>query len=229
VKRGCVFISAGDKERFASYATEKLTSNYDVVVNYYGKDADKSSRLRESSSKFFSLKATKFVALKSVYDSEIRGKYEWVAVFDDDALFLSGYMDDLIFEGNRLNLDLVSGCQSGKISHGVHIKEGGDHHVRYVNFVEMNFPVFRNEALSRYMDVYDGKLFGWGNDWWYCSVLKTRTRMNAGIVERVCIENPHGHGEMDSFMDWTKREEQWKKAMLRLGLEEWDAKTIGYV
>lgn len=226
MKKICVFTSAGDRERFASYATKELIDRCDVVVNYYGLNEEKSLNLRGLASNFSSLKTSKFIALKAVYDSMIRNKYEWVAVFDDDALFLEGSMFDLVEEGDRFGLDLVSGCHKGKVSHDIHYRQEGSHTMRYVNFVEMNFPVFRNKALARYMDAYDGELCGWGNDWWYCNVLKTKTEMNTGIVERVIIENPDGNGEMESLMNWDLREQQWKDTMLRLGLEEWEPETI---
>lgn len=223
-----MFVSAGDKERFASYATEIL-SGYDVVVNYYGADEEKSRKLKSSSSRFTSLNTTKFIALKSLYDELIRDRYEWVAVFDDDAKFLSGTMDELVDAGMKFGLDVVSGCHKGKVSHpAAHKKHWGEHSVRYVNFVEMNFPVFRNDALARYMDVYDGSLCGWGNDWWYCNVLGTRSRNNAGVVDGVMIENPEVNGQMESFMVWTDRLAQWDRTKALLGLEEWKVETLGF-
>lgn len=226
--RACIFTSAGDKERFATFCSESLRE-YDVIINYYGDDEERRERLMKSSKKVVSLKTTKFIALKQIYDSEIRGRYDWVAVFDDDARFVEGSMGDLLGAGERFSLDIVSGSHVGKVSHPiVHKRVAGDHRIRYVNFIEMNFPVFRETALSKYMDAYDGKLCGWGNDWWYCNVLGTDSNKNAGIVDSVSIENPPANLEMERFMGWKSRMFQWEETKSRLGLKEWEMDTVGF-
>lgn len=227
MSKNCVFISVGDRERFASFCTEELAERYDIFINYYGDDNEKMKRLAKSSLMVFSMKTTKFISLKSIFKQAIENKYEWVAVFDDDAKFISGSMDDLVSAGKDFSLDVVSGAHVGKVSHPqVHRRVEGCHRMRMVNFVEMNFPVFREEALSRYMKIYDGKLCGWGNDWWYCNVFETNKRAVAGVVDSVVIENPTSNGEMERFMKHDDRMNQWNETKLRLGLSEWKRQTI---
>ena len=228
--RNCIYISAGDHERFASYSLEHLAGEYDIIINYYGSDEEK-RRSFSSAKALVSYPTTKFISLKKCYDELVRDRYEWVAVFDDDAMFTMGSIDDLLNSGERHALDIVSPVHdtSGRVSHRLHLKTKGDHDLRLVNFVEMNFPVFKNSALAMYMDEYDGRLCGWGNDWWYCNVLGTDRRLNAGVVDRVVVENPNTSGEMDCYMDAISRMEQWIETRNRLGLKEWDPKTVGFI
>jgi hypothetical protein len=229
--KNCVFVSAGDNERFASYAIDKLSNRYDIIVNHYGDDLEKRSRLTEGSTALVTMKMTKFMSLKRCYDRLIKGRYEWVAVFDDDAMFTSGSLDELIDIGTRYDLDIVSPVHdtSGRVSHRLHLKCEGDQKLRLVNFVEMNYPVFRNRSLEKYMDAYDGELCGWGNDWWYCNVLGTDTRLNAGVVDSVSVENPSVNGEMDSFLRVDKRMDQWEETKAKYSIREWDPRTVGYI
>lgn len=227
--KNCIFISAGDKEKFASKALEELSDRYDIVINYYGKDDEKIKMLKSQAAAFSSIKTTKFISLKQMYGEFIKDRYEWVAVFDDDAKFIAGSMDDLVVSGEKFGLDIVSGAHTGKISHPtIHSKKEGGHKVRYVNFVEMNFPVFRNKSLATYMNHYDGKLCGWGNDWWYCSVLGVEKNNNAGIVDSVVIENPEENGEMNNFMSRSLREEEWNRVKKSIGVVEWGHMTTGF-
>lgn len=227
--KSCIFVSAGDRERFASFATQKMREDFDIFINYYGEDEERMETLRGLSSGFSCIKSTKFISLKESYDRFIRGRYEWVAVFDDDAEFVLGSMNDLVAAGDEFGLEIVSGSHTGKVSHPrIHRRTEGDHKIRYVNFIEMNFPVFRNKSLAKYMDIYDRSLCGWGNDWWYCGVLETSRKKNAGVVDSVCIENPVGRGEMNMFMDWHKRQEEWNMFKDRVGFVEWERDTIGF-
>ena len=98
-----------------------------------------------------------------------------------------------------------------------------------VNFVEMNYPVFRNRSLEKYMNVYDGELCGWGNDWWYCNVLETDKRPIAGVVDAVSVENPSINGEMDAFLDVDSRMAQWAVTKEMYSIREWEPTTVGFV
>lgn len=227
--KNCIFISAGDKERFASWAIDNLSDDFDIIINYYGENEFKLNNFKSKTKKTISFKTTKFMSLKQIYDKHIKGKYEWVSVFDDDAKFVSGSMDELISCGKKFNLDIVSGSHFGKISHFIHKKVNGQHKIRYVNFIEMNFPVFKNTALEKYMNVYDGKLCGWGNDWWYCKTLGVDENKNAAIVDNVCIENPESNREMESFMSWDQRKTQWEELRNKLNIVEWEKINLDFV
>lgn len=226
--KNCIFISAGDRERFVTECINDSPINTDLIVNFYGDDKNKLEKFKRRCTHLTQIKSTKFVALKKIYEDLIENKYQWVAVFDDDAKLISGSINDLISKADKYKLDIVSGSHSGKISHPIHCQQL-DNEIRYVNFVEMNFPIFRERALSKYIKIYDGELCGWGNDWWYCHVLGTQLNYNAGIVDSVCIENPLTNGEMDGFMSAKNREEQWEKTMERYSLKQWKQKTLKVV
>lgn len=217
--KNCIFISAGDKERFASFAVKNLI-DYDIIINYYGDDKEKENYLKEKSTIFFTEKTTKFISLKKNYEL-IRDKYKWVAVFDDDAKFVCGSMDELINAGEKYNLIIISGCHVDKISYKLHEVPDKKYKIRFTNFIEMNFPVFKNEYLAKYMDKYDGGLCGWGNDFWYCNVLGSEKEFNMGILDTVIIENPLYNNAISTYMTDTDREKQWKYYKEIYSLEEW--------
>ncbi len=225
--KNCIFISAGDKERFASWAIENLADDFDIIINYYGNNELKLNNFKEKTNTI-SIKSTKFISLKQIYDKFIKNKYNWVSVFDDDAKFVSGSMQELVYYAERFNLDIISGSHTGKVSHFIHNKLDGNHKIRYVNFIEMNFPVFKNMALEKYMNVYDGKLCGWGNDWWYCKTLGANEKKIAAIVDSVCIENPQTNREMESFMGWEERRNQWENFKNKLNIVEWEKINLGF-
>lgn len=46
---------------------------------------------------------------------------------------------------------------------------GGEHRVRFTNFVEVTCPLFRTDALLDFLRrAYDPRLVGWGVDWCFC-------------------------------------------------------------
>jgi len=65
-KRHAIFIAAGDKETFASYALQNLAAYFDILIFFYGDDAKVRAGL-ERNARFLAVgSATKFNALKSL-------------------------------------------------------------------------------------------------------------------------------------------------------------------
>jgi hypothetical protein len=97
----------------------------------------------------------------------------------------------------------------------------------------MNFPVFKNTALKQYMDIYDGKLCGYGNDWWFLNVLDANNKNNCAITDKVVIFNPRYYQkkysdkknkttDIDHFMSPNDRKKQWLETMQKYDLKMWE-------
>lgn len=243
MKPNAIFISAGKNEDLATYVLKHEKDNFDIYINIY-ENCLNQEFIEGNATKCFNMRTTKFIALKRIYE-EYLSKYDIVCILDDDGIFTHGSVGDLPEYIHKYNLDIISPAQHpyGKLS--PYIDQimryySGDHKYRIVNYVEMNFPVFKNTALKKYMDIYDGQLCGWGNDWWYLNVLDADNRNCCGITDKVVVYNPDFHqkkfrykapsiSDIDVFMTKENRKNQWKKRKEKYNLIEWDIKNKEFV
>lgn len=243
-----IYISAGDNDTFGKYCIENLSKYCDVIINYYGQNNKDRLFFKMNSKRYSQIKTTKFVSLKQNY-KKIQ-KYNCVYVFDDDCIPIQGNLLDLYKILVKYNLSLVSPSHdpAGKgIIRLMHFTQG-DHKFRYTNFIEMNFPVFSQEALYNYMKVYDGKLCGWGNDWWFCYANKCYEQLNCGIVDSIIVKNPYNRNknktfgmlndhtyqnieksDIDNFMTKGDRRNQWIDVMKKYNIREWKRQNLKFV
>ena len=250
MKNIAIYVSAGNNDTFAKYAIENLSSDCDILVNYYGNNHNDAKFLFKHSKAFSNKNTTKFVSLKINYNKFKINQYDCVYVFDDDCILVQGNLIDLYKVLDHLNLKLISPSHDpngkGLIKLMHHVP--GNHKFRYTNFIEMNFPIFSQEALHNYMKVYDGKLCGWGNDWWFCHTNLSNRQLNCGIYDKVIVRNPfaankiHNYGllsdhtynnieksDIDNYMSKGDRRNQWIKTMIRYDIREWQRKNLKYL
>ena len=123
----------------------------------------------------------------------------------------------------------------------VRVGEQGEHTVRYVNFIEVTCPLFRADVLHDFLEAYDGRLVGWGVDYWFCQRLlgfldfrgrpddKSRRTCLAVVDSCVCVNPMDGAKkgdsqnetrEIDSLQGSGQRAASWSRTALRCGLEE---------
>jgi hypothetical protein len=233
----CFFTSIGDNLSVIE-RIKKDYPKYDIICNYYGENNSTYLKISKLSNLCIKNNLSKFQSLKLIYKN-IVDKYDYVFVYDDDACIVKGNLNVLINIATKYNLDIVSSSHDprGKISFQndiknhiqIHKPQNGNHIFRYTNFIEMNFPVFSNTALKKYMSVYDGVLCGWGNDWWYCNVLESDIKDIMGIVDSVIIYNPINSDKINTLMNIKDRENQWNVYKKIYGLDEWLVKTKSYV
>lgn len=250
MKNIAIYVSAGNNDTFGKYAIKNLQKYCDVIINYYGSNLKDRTFFKSNANKFSNLYTTKFISLKANYYLLNINSYDYVYVFDDDCELISGNILDLHIIMSRYNLALMSPSQDhlGKgIIELVH-HQLGDHIFRYTNFIEMNFPVFSQQALNNYMRVYDGQLCGWGNDWWFCDANKTYSSLNCGIYDKIIVRNPYNSqkkytygllndhtyaniekSDIDNFMTKGDRRNQWIKTMIKYNIMEWERKTLKYI
>jgi hypothetical protein len=226
----CFFTSTGDDLFLVDFIKDKYP-HYDMVCNYYGSNNKLFSYLKNICICAENNYLTKFPSIKKMYSK--LSLYDYVIVFDDDAKIVSGSIDSIIELMHRYNVAIASPSHDpkGKITYQNHFPQKGDHLFRYVNFVEMNFPIFSNNALYQYMAVYDGFLVGWGNDLFYSSVLRCDKVYNAAIIDSVVVHNPKNSNRINKFMKEKDRENQWLKFQKEknLPLSEPKPQTLKYI
>lgn len=227
MKNICFFTSIGDDLNLIEYI--HTNHNYDIVCNYYGdndlvfKDIQNIAKYAEKN------KLCKFPSIKKL--SSHIDNYDYIIIYDDDAIIKNGSIQDLLDIAIRYNLDIISCSQdpNGKISWKIHLPEYGNHTFRYVNFIEINFPIFSKQALKKFMLDYDGILCDWGVDYWYSHILQPETNMNMAIVDRVMIHNPKNSIRLNSVVDPHDRVKQMNKYLVKYNIPQIKPKVLGYV
>lgn len=229
------YTSTGYSSNSIDFYLSNLKDQCDLFFNYYGDDNQYYNNIKQYAVSSTHLKTTKFPALKNLFlNSDIK-TYDYILVFDDDMIMEYGDILSIPYIMQQYSIDIASSCHSnfGRFSHHIMLNHTGNHLFRYTNFIEMNFPIFNNYALNKYMINYDGILCGWGNDWWYLNVLDCNNKKNCAIIDSVCIKNPH-HEEkqfmtIDKFMDRESRHDQWKLTRHKFDLHQWNMKNIEFI
>lgn len=238
VVKNAIFVCAGDNETFASYCINNLLNNFDLIINFFGNDDTKFDYLKQHSKFIIRSHNTKFLALKKIYDSDNHtfDKYAYVVCFDDDAIITNGNINTLIQIAQKFSIDAMSPAQdiNGKLSHIITKKYPGNHIFRYTNFIEMNFPVFKTECLKQYLQIHDGLLCGYGNDWWFLNTIEANLpdKYNCGICDSVVVLNPLNatkKNNIDDFLSRKQRVKQWTRVKKKYNLTEWNKYTKGYI
>jgi len=221
----CFFTSIGNNLTLIDYI--KNTYDYDIVCNYYGENIDVLEKIKEKSVYCENNKICKFPALKKLYD--VVSEYDYIFIYDDDALVTQGSLDSLINIAYKYKLDLVSSahCSLGKISWPIHLPVKGNHLFRYVNFIELNFPIFSKNGLKKFMDQYDGLLCDWGVDYWYSYILQPEINFNMAIVDSIVIHNPKDSMKLDGVINPWDRVKQMDEYLIKFNIPRIEAKTIG--
>lgn len=231
-----IFISAGDNETFAKYASTYLTGHFDLAIFYYGGNKKKANDLSNVSSIFAVGVGTKFNSLKCMHEKipDLLHSYETVWVCDDDLVPVKGNIINVPDILKRFHLKVISPAQAlkGKISHQIMVQLAGEHIFRYVNFVEMGCPLFQSGSLADFLNVYDGSLSGYGIDWWFMNYFDAGNQLVAGIVDQVVFLNPHdahkkgGTRELDFYMNNDDQMRQWNKVKKEKNIVEWERKNL---
>lgn len=237
-KKSCFFISAGNNSLLCNHILKHkvFLNNFDLIINFYDTDESYFKKLSNIATHIEKNKTTKFISLKKMYDYAKIKNYECVYVFDDDAILIKGTFIKLQNLMLKYNLSLISPSHSknGKISFQELETQEGNHILRYVNFIEMNFPVFSRNALEKYMNVYDGSLCGYGNDWWFLNAIEADKNEFCAVCDNVIVENPHHHKKnksncIDSFMSLQKRSEEFLQVCKKQNLRDWNVRTTKYI
>jgi len=237
--RNLIYISAGDRETFASYVISNLLDYFDVGIFYYGGDHKKIERLAEFSSFFTVGKGTKFNSFQQFAQNnpEIYDLYDTIWLCDDDLIVVKGDLCVIPKILKEYNLKILSPAYStwGRMSHNIMRPHLWIRVFRFVNFVEMGSPLFDSQALKSFLNIYDGSLDGQGIDWWYCNFMKCDSELVAGIVDSIVFKNPYERDkgdsdrELDRYSDFLERKAQWGRCQSAQQLQVWSHRNLGSV
>jgi len=189
-RRFLLYTCAGKNSQIQRWANNK-NRLFDIFVTNY---SDSSGLNREYADFYNERKGAKFPNFKYLYDNKLidLNSYEGVMITDDDIIISSNSLDSLFLLLIKENLWILQPSYSsfGKISHE-HTKRALTSSMRYTNFVEVGYPIFKTEKLEEFMSVYDAKLTCYGLDWWFSSFLNKNETNKLAISDRYWCVNPH--------------------------------------
>ncbi len=216
-----VFTSAGDRSCVRDWVVGKR--GFDLWVTYYG---DRPGTLADIADLYNCRKGSKFQNLHAAYQAwpHLMREYEAVLVMDDDLLIGAEQMTRLFELRRELGLWLLQPAFSpwGKLSHPL-TRAVRTTRLRYTNFVEMGCPLFREDKLRAFLEVYDPVLVGYGIDWWYLEVLGPDLERRVAVIDEVVCVNPYdlskgGHREIDRLQPFQERVAAWKAVKCTHGI-----------
>lgn len=226
MSRVCFFTSIGNN--IDLLYNIKTNYDYDIICNYYENDSNIFNQIQKLSVYSENHTNCKFPSLKIMYD-HIKN-YDYVFVYDDDAIVKTGNLNSLIEIAYKYNLDIVSPAHDpkGKITWKIHLPINSYHIFRYVNFVEINFPIFSQNALNKLMSVYDIGLCDYGIDHWYTHLLQPMTNKNMAIVDSVIIHNPKNSIKLNQKVHTKIRLNQMNFYLKKYCIPLVQPRTLGY-
>tara|TARA_B100001758_G_scaffold247851_1_gene267757 strand:+ start:11809 stop:13272 length:1464 start_codon:yes stop_codon:yes gene_type:complete len=164
MNKNLVYTSAGDNTDFYKHWCGN-SKDYDLWVTYYGDDEKKYKLYSKHSDYITKRKGFKFQNFYDLYNNKDLSQYERIFILDDDIIISTQDINKMFNISEKYDLNICGPTFNPrcKISHPKTINNP-KWFMRYTNYVEVNVPLFKKEALRRLMDVFDPKLVGWGID-----------------------------------------------------------------
>ena len=204
-----VFTSAGDRSNVAQWYRED--KEFDLMVVYYGDKAE--YEYATLADRLEVRKDGKFPNLLHFYDS-IPAQYTSIFVLDDDIDMSSDAISALFRFQEEHNVGIAS--PTFKPYHrGYNSLVPVDGSViRYVDFVEMNTPMFQRGVLDKFMKVFDPVLKGWGADIWFAHLCNEDDACNLAVADEIHAHNPlaraNGKREIEALQPESERAKTWR-------------------
>tara|TARA_B110000196_G_C21152896_1_gene670994 strand:+ start:997 stop:2532 length:1536 start_codon:yes stop_codon:yes gene_type:complete len=221
--KNLVFTSAGDVTNFDELWLDKHRI-YDVWVTYYGDDDKIYEKYKSKVDYIERRKGSKFQNFEHIYKTKDLSQYERIYVVDDDIVMSTADIGDLfdMSEENDFWICGPSFDNASKISWGI-TKHVSGLDFRYTNYIEVNTPLFKKEALDKLMAVYDSSLIGWGIDHLYIWANGWNVEDKYAIVDSIQCTNPKdrvkaGKRELTKCTKWDERERLWLEYEKKLGI-----------
>jgi len=212
-----VFTSAGDNTNFDELWIN-CNQTYDIYVIYFGDDEAVFEKYKSKVHYAEQRKGSKFQNFFYFYKKfrDVIMSYDYIFILDDDIIITSQDIESMftIAEKYYLLICQPSFTNQSQISHLI-TKHIPTVFLQYTNFVEVNAPLFKRDALDRLMNKYDEKLIGWGID--YLSIYEngiTLTNKYAIIHEIQCInprisDKKYKRKELEFVDNCDKRQQIW--------------------
>jgi hypothetical protein len=226
MNKNVLFVSAGDKTIFYENWLDK-ERRYDIYVCYYG---DKKDKIYEQySDYYFERKGSKLQNFHYLWNkNDILHNYENYLIVDDDILIKTTEINQLFDYMNEFNLWILqpSFDEKSKISHRI-TKQVLNNSFRYVNFIEINTPIFSNYAIKKCMEIYNDSLTGYGIDYLFLIHLGIEHDDKYMIVDKISCINPHSEiREIDLLEKKEIRIDKWEKIKKEMKISEYKHKVF---
>jgi hypothetical protein len=187
-----LFISAGDNTEFYKMWCEKQR-NYDIWVVYYGDNDDNYNKFSQYADKIWKRKGSKFQNFHHIFQNykDDLMKYERYFIVDDDIVITTDNINKCFDISVKYDLWICQPSLSykSKLSHEVVIHKNGNL-LRYTNFVEVNVPIFSQNALLKLLEYYDPSLIGYGVDFLYIWANGMDVKNKYAVIDSVVCLNP---------------------------------------
>ena len=218
-----MYTSAGDKNFDVVSEWVKNNPNFDLWVTFYGDDDQVAKKFEKIANYFVRRKGQKFTNLKTDFknDPKVFEKYSKIAIWDDDLMSQGvvatrgiNRLFEIMEEYPNIKI-LQPSFENGKISYPITKKVPGNL-LHYVNFIEMNAPIFRTSELLKFLKVFDVSVKGdWGVDFWYMNVLGPYLKDAYAVVDQVSVFNPEHFDK-----EWREKSKEWEKLRDSRGLKD---------
>jgi hypothetical protein len=229
-RKNLIFSSVGDNSRW--YTENMWTGQdrtFDIIVAFYGSDANQMTISQMNSDRLISIKGSKFQNLYRCYNSwpQYFMQYEYIAVLDDD-IQMSTPDINRMFELTKamgLWISQPSFTPDSKVSHDI-TKNEPALKLAYTNFVEMNCPFFEAKRLFDVLNSpkNDGTMMGYGFDHLYMDILGSNAGNKFAVIHDVKCRNPHDAEKPDGreilkLASQDTRVRQWEKLAKRWNID----------
>ena len=237
-RRNLVFTSCGDNTNFHKLWCSK-NRNYDVIAYYYG-DNNSKYKLYSNSVDFIKRrKGSKFQNFHHFYHKypSFIKKYNRFFILDDDIIFKTSSINKMFSLSRQYNLDICGPTfknnGKSKISHGITIQKPNNK-LRFVNFIEVNVPLFNDTALHKFMKVYDPILIGWGLDYLYIWANGKNKKNKYALIDSITCINPkddkkNNSRELNNIKNVRNREQIWNNFKKKNNIKEWKHNTYSKI
>ena len=214
-----IFTSAGDNSSFDELWLNKNQS-YDVFVIYFGDNEHIFEKYKSKVYFCHKKRGSKFQNFYYFYKNyaHVIQLYDYIFILDDDICMSSQDIEQMFNIAAKYDLLICqpSFSEESQISHPI-TKHNPNVLLQYTNFVEVNTPLFKKEALIRLMDRYNNILIGWGID--YLSIYANGIELTNkyAIIHDVKCTNPtidnkkYKRKELNNIVNCQWREAIWEQ------------------
>ena len=208
-KRWLVFTSAGDQSNVKQWYRQN--KDFDIMVVYYGNTQFSFKNIVDV---YEERKDGKFANLQ-YFLQKISKDYEAIAVFDDDIEIKSESISQLFKFREKYDVGIVSPTFKPYHRSYASLVPVDGSTIRYVDFVEMNTPLFRRDILDGFMKEFDPIIKGWGADIWFSHFCNKQDSCDIAVADKIHAHNPlvrkNGKREIESLQSEQERSSTWKK------------------
>lgn len=225
-KKNLIFTSVGNNTEFYKNWLGK-NRNYDIWAVYYDDNEQNYEKYKSMVDRIWNFKGSKFQNFYKIYKSYYNElmNYDRFLIIDDDIIMNTDDINNLFLISSQFNLDI---CQpafikgKSKISHLITTAEDNVF-MKYVNFIEVNTPLFSKKALLNLMKCYDPSLIGWGIDYLYMWANDLNSKNKFAIIDSIQCINPHdvkknNKRELTKIKNFDQRIKYWTEFALKKGI-----------